>query len=188
MEKPRPLFLVILGVAVLVLIYLLVIKGGGDNSDPPPEPATQTQTQTQPSTPDVPTTTTPPDTSTTKKDPEPDSSSSEPSPLSLPPSVASAMLKGKVVVVLFWSPKGPVDRRAKKSVDRLRKSQPKSKVAVFYASPDEIADYSFIAGDLSQTPAIVVVDRAYKTKVVEGFIDYTSILQMVREARKVPPA
>lgn len=172
MEKPRPVYLIILGVALAALVYLLVIRGNGGEEKPAPKPVAPSQTQTQ---------------KQSSATPKPDTSS-EPSPVRLPPTVASAMLKRRVVVVLFWSKRGSVDRQVKQSVDRIRKNEPKSKIAVFYSSPSRIADYSFIAGDVSQTPAIVVVDRSYKTKLLEGYIDYSSILQHIREAERVPPA
>lgn len=178
MEKPRPVFFIVLGIAVAALVYLLVIRGNGDEEKPTPTPTTPSQAQA------------PSQTQTQKQStstPKPDTSS-EPSPVRLPPTVASAMLKRRVVVVLFWSKRGSVDRQVKQSVDRIRKNEPKSKIAVFYSSPSRIADYSFIAGDVSQTPAIVVVDRSYKTKLLEGYIDYSSILQHIREAERVPPA
>lgn len=107
---------------------------------------------------------------------------SGPTPVSVPPPVARAMVQHKVVLVLFWSRGGPEDNVAKRVVDRVRSGLPANKVAVFEDSPRNVAKYSLIAGDVSRSPSIVVVDRALRSKVVSGFADYTTIVHLVRQA------
>ncbi len=186
MEKPKPVYLVILGVAVIVLVYMTLIKGGGDNGESSQQTTTQTETQ-------APTQTTPPDTSTTTEPkptptPSPDSSPDSSAQISIPKDVATAMLDRKVVVVLLWSPRGAASRKVKKSIDRLKKSQSKSSVAVFIDSSKLASDFSFIAGDVRQSPAVLIVDRNFNVKTFQGYVDYTSILQAVREARRTKPS
>lgn len=182
MEKPKPVYLVVLGVAVIVLVYMTLIKGGGDSGESSQQTTTQTETQ-------APTQTAPPDTSTTTEPtPSPDSSPDSSAKINIPKDVATAMLDRKVVVVLLWSPRGATDRKVKKSIDRLKKSQPKSAVAVFTDSSKQVSDYSFIAGDVRQSPAVLIVDRNFNVKAFQGYVDYTSILQAVREARRTKPS
>lgn len=111
-----------------------------------------------------------------------------PTPVSVPPPVARAMLQHKVVLVLFWSRGGPEDRVAKQVVDQVRGSMPSSKVAVFEDLHKNVAKYSLIAGDVSRSPSIVVVDRGLRSKVVSGYVDYGSIVHLIREAQGVRPS
>ena len=186
MEKPKPVYLVLLGIAVVVLVYMTVIKGGGDSGESSQQTTTQTETQ-------APTKTAPPDTPTKTKPtpsptPAPDSSPDSSTQISIPKDVATAMLDRKVVVVLLWSPRGATDRKVKKSIDRLKKSVPKSSVSVFTDSSKRVSDYSFIASDVRQSPAVLIVDRNFNVKAFQGYVDYTSILQAVREARRTKPS
>lgn len=111
-----------------------------------------------------------------------------PTPVSVPPAVARAMVQHKVVVVLFWSRGGPEDRVAKGVVDRVRASMPSGKVAVFEDLHKNIARYSLIAGEVSRSPSIVVVDRGLRARVTSGYVDYGSVVHMIREARGVRPS
>lgn len=197
MSTPRPAFLVLLGAAVLAIAIFTVTRSSGDNNNASqPESSSskgvdksKSGSTGSPAQKSEPSTKTPaPKTSSSTKVQVPKSTDqSGATPLSVPPSVAGALVKHKVVVVLFWSRKDSEDRKVKSAVDRLRGNVSKSKVAIFTDSPKRVASYSLVANGVSQSPALVVIDRARKARIVQGYVDYASILQMVREARRVKP-
>lgn len=195
MSLSRPVAIALIGAAAAVALFAYTRSiGNSDRGIPPPEPPTKSGAHAKPgkATASSPKTSSRSRTAGTKRSKATTKSStgttpSGPTPLSVPPRVAGALLKNKVVVVLFWSRRDPEDRRVKKAVDRLRDGPLKAKVAVFEDSPSRVANYSLVANGVSRTPALVVVDRARKAKVTEGYVDYTSIVQMIRTAVRARP-
>lgn len=102
----------------------------------------------------------------------------------LPLKVARAFAK-KQVVVLYFGGKGADDALTADSVRSLKASAGHG-VAVFIDKLSNLADYRRVVEglDVSQAPSIVIVDRAKKAQVLEGFIDAGSLRQDVADVAR----
>lgn len=128
----------------------------------------------------------------------------------LPPrqvTVEKELKQGKVVVLLFWSPKGADDvavhaelrlllaahRQIRANdhlplVRRLVKAvglELDKKIAVHYASASQVASFGSFTRTVQvyQTPTIVIVNKRGKTRTLTGLTDAYSIEQTIDEAR-----
>ncbi len=104
--------------------------------------------------------------------------------MGLPLKVAQALAK-KQVVVLYFGGAGADDSLTADSVRTLKASAGHG-VAVFMDKLSNLADYRRVVEGLnvSQAPSIVIVDRAKKAKVLEGFIDAGSLRQAVADVTR----
>jgi hypothetical protein len=102
----------------------------------------------------------------------------------LPLKVARAFAK-KQVVVLYFGGAGTDDALTADSVRSLKASAGHG-VAVFMDKLSNLADYRRVVEGLnvSQAPSIVIVDRAKKAQVLEGFIDAGSLRQDVADVTR----
>jgi hypothetical protein len=102
--------------------------------------------------------------------------------LTLPAPVERALDADKVVVLLFWNPRGSEDRAVKGSVDGL--SRRNGKVAVFSDTLGNVSRYTRVTANepVTQTPTVVVVDRGQNGRVATGYVDGASIEQLVVDA------
>ena len=102
----------------------------------------------------------------------------------LPVTVAAALARHKVVVLYFGGP-GADDALTAKSVKQLKASAGRG-VAVFMDKLSNLADYRRVVEglDVSQAPSIVIVDRAKKARLFEGFIDAGSLRQDVADVTR----
>jgi hypothetical protein len=102
----------------------------------------------------------------------------------LPAPVKRALDARKIVVLLFWNPAGTDDRSVKKALSGL--SRRGGKVAVFSDRLKRVTRYTQItaATNLSQTPTLVVVNRRGQARVTTGYLDRTSIEQLVVDAQR----
>ena len=102
----------------------------------------------------------------------------------LPVKVAQAFAK-KQVVVLYFGATGADDTLTADSVRTLKASAGHG-VAVFMDKLSNLADYRRVVEglDVSQAPSIVIVDRAKKAQVLEGFIDTGSLRQDVADVAR----
>ena len=100
----------------------------------------------------------------------------------VPPSVARALAK-KRVVVLFFRQSGSADDRAVASAVNGLKGR--KGVSVFSDNIARLARYRAAVGQLgiSQAPAVVIVGSDGKAKVVEGFVDGGTLTQQVVDAK-----
>jgi hypothetical protein len=100
----------------------------------------------------------------------------------LPIRVLRALGERKVVVLLFWSPKGAEDRVVRKALSRVDRH--KGKVLAHAAHVKRIAAYGQITrgADVEQSPTVVVVDRNRKVETLVGYVDRRSIDQAVTDA------
>lgn len=193
MKLQRPVIFAIVGLIAVVALFVYTRSMGNNEGEPAgqskntPSNTTTTPPQTTESTPSTTTTVpqpgevTPP---TTTPSPDSGQPQDEPTPLSVPPEVADAMLQHKVVVVLFWDPAGADDIKVKEALDELRQAVSASSVAIFEEDATNIARYSLIAKGVDRSPAVVVVDPTLKTRLVQGYVDSTSLEQMVNEAMR----
>jgi len=102
----------------------------------------------------------------------------------LPVKVAQAFAK-KQVVVLYFGGAGTDDVLTADSVRSLKATAGPG-VAVFMDKLSNLADYRRVVEGLnvSQAPSIVIVDRAKKAEVLEGFIDAGSLRQDVADVAR----
>lgn len=175
-ELPRPAIIAALGLLLLALTFVITKAGdtGGTSA-----PATDTGNPADTSTAAAPTDTT---TTTTPKPVTP----AQPKVVAsagLPRAVAQAMDSNKVVVLFFYEPAG-ADDQATRAAIRTARSEGGGRVRVFQDVVAHISDYRRVVGSLgiSQTPAMVIVDRKRTARILEGYLDSGTIRQSVRDA------
>jgi hypothetical protein len=88
----------------------------------------------------------------------------------------------KVVVMLFWSPKGSDDiatRRVIRGLDRRN-----GKVAVHVAPIGRVGQYDSITRGVRiiQSPTTIVIDRKHRTRVITGLTESQELGQAVGDA------
>jgi hypothetical protein len=165
---------------VLLLALTFVITKAGDSGTTASLPAdtgsADTTTATSPSD------TTPTDTATTATETTP----AQPKVVAsagLPRAVAQAIDANKVVVLFFYEPAGADDQATRAAV-RTARSEGGGRVRVFQDVVAHISDYRRVVGSLgiSQTPAMVIVDRKRTARILEGYLDSGTIRQSLRDA------
>jgi hypothetical protein len=99
-----------------------------------------------------------------------------------PRRAARAVKSGKKVVIFFRNPSGLDDRAVAGSVRAVERS---SNAVVLTDHVDAVERYGRLVEDLgvSQTPSVVLIDRAGHARLIEGFIDPQSLTQAVADAR-----
>jgi hypothetical protein len=99
-----------------------------------------------------------------------------------PRKAARAVRAGRKVVIFFRNPKGLDDRIVARSVRVLER---RSNAVVLTDHVDAVERYGKLVEDLgvSQTPSLVVIDSAGDARLIEGFIDSSSLIQVVSDAR-----
>lgn len=102
--------------------------------------------------------------------------------LGLPGAVARAIGSHKTVVVLFYHRGTADDDATAQSVRSVRSSR----VAVFTASPRQFGNYKQLVGGLalSSLPATVIVGRDRAARVIEGFVDPSTMAQEVADSSR----
>jgi hypothetical protein len=105
----------------------------------------------------------------------------------LPRDVARALNSQKVVVLFFYEPAASDDQATKTAVKAVRSAaRPTARGAVtlFQDRVRRISDYRRLVGSLgiSQSPAMVVIDRGRKAQLLQGYLDAGTIKQTVRDA------
>ena len=99
-----------------------------------------------------------------------------------PRKAARAVRAGRKVVIFFRNPKGLDDRVVARSVRVLER---RSNAVVLTDNVDAVERYGKLVEDLgvSQTPSLVLIDSAGDARLIEGFIDSNSLIQVVSDAR-----
>jgi hypothetical protein len=99
-----------------------------------------------------------------------------------PQRAARAIKAGKKVVLLFHNPDGLDDRAMRRVVNEL---DGRTQAAVFIDHVDAVDRYGKLVEDLgvSQTPAVVLIDRAGEARLIEGYADTETLAQAVADAR-----
>jgi pyruvate/2-oxoglutarate dehydrogenase complex dihydrolipoamide acyltransferase (E2) component len=178
---PRPVLIAIVGVVAVAALLMISRRGNEQSGTTAPAPAPSAQTK-------------PPASTSAGKPAAPSAERAPAEPVAgspvahnarrrtLPPRVKHALDAHKVVVILFWSPRGTDDRSVKRAVDSL--SRRGGDVAVFSDRPRNLARYTKItsAADVTQTPTLVVVDRHGKAREATGYLDSATIEQYVVDA------
>ena len=99
-----------------------------------------------------------------------------------PQRAARAVADRKKVVILFQNPDG-LDDRAMRSV--MRKLDARTRAVVLTDDVDSVDLYGSMVEDLrvSQTPAVVLIDRRGEARLIEGYVDTDTLAQAVADAR-----
>ena len=180
-ELPRPAIIALLGVATLAVTFL-VTKPGDNSADvaaPAPAPATASSTGAN-------STTSSATTATPAKPAKPKQPAVVPG-AGMPRDVARALNAHKIVVLFFYEPAASDDQATRAAVRAVRQAaRPGTGVVVslFQDTVAHISDYRRVVGSLgiSQSPAMVVIDRDRKAELLQGYLDSGTIRQTVRDA------
>lgn len=99
-----------------------------------------------------------------------------------PGRAARAVADGKKVVILFHHPDGLDDREMRKV---MRQLDARTRALVLIDHVDAVDRYGKMVEDLgiSQTPAVVLIDRAGTARLIEGYVDTDTLAQAVADAR-----
>ena len=94
-----------------------------------------------------------------------------------------AVAQGRQVVIFFRNPRGLDDQAvdvAVRTVDRETKN-----VVVLTDHVGNVDEYGSMVEDLgvNQTPAVVVIDSRGSARLIEGYVDPESLVQVVADAR-----
>jgi hypothetical protein len=99
-----------------------------------------------------------------------------------PGRAARAVAAGKKVVILFHNPDAADDRLMRKVVRQL---DARTEALVLVDHVDAVDRYGKMVEDLgvSQTPAVVLIDRTGQARLIEGYVDADTLAQAVADAR-----
>jgi hypothetical protein len=167
-----------LGVVVLAVTFL-VTKAGDNTSVSTSAPATATTTSGTTATNTSTTATT---TTTTTAKPAKPKQPTVAAGQGLPSDVARALNSDRVVVLFFYEPAASDDQATRAAVRAVRSVG--GRVSLFQDTVSHISDYRRVVGTLgiSQTPAMVVIDRDRHAELFQGYLDSGTIRQTVRDA------
>ena len=173
-ELPRPAIIAALGALILAVTFVVTHKsetGTPAASSSPGTTSTPTSTGSTTSTSTTPTT----------KPPKPKEPAIQPGQ-GLPADVAKALDRRQVVVLFFYEPAGADDQATRAAVRAVRSAG--GRVRLFSDTVAHISNYRRAVGGLgiSQTPAMVVIDKHRNARLFEGFLDAGTIRQSVRDA------
>jgi hypothetical protein len=98
--------------------------------------------------------------------------------------VARALNEHKVVVLFFYEPAASDDQAMRTAIRAVHNAAPASRVRLFQDTVSGISDYRRVVGSLgiSQSPAMVVIDRHRDAKLFQGYLDSGTVEQTVRDA------
>ena len=176
-ELPRPAIIAAIGALILAVTF--VVTSGKEAGTSTPAPSTSSASSTT-STSSTSTTTTGTGTTTTKPS-VPTQPKLTPGQ-GLPGDVAAALNANKVVVLFFYEPAAADDQATRAAVRAVRSAG--GEVRLFSDIVAHISNYSRVVGSLgiSQSPAMVVIDRHRNARLFEGYLDAGTIRQSVRDA------
>ena len=100
----------------------------------------------------------------------------------MPLPVARALRARRTVLLYFRGSPSADDRATARAVAGLRRQHG---VAVFADRIGRLGRYRAVVGELgiAQAPAVVIVGRGRSARVVEGYVDPTTLAQDVADAR-----
>jgi hypothetical protein len=177
-ELPRPAIIAALGVLVLAATFFITKAGDNAGSVSAPSSSGTAATTTTPANTDTTTTTT----AQPAKPKQPEVTPGA----GLPSDVARALNSNKVVVLFFYEPAAADDQATRAAVRAVRSAGGNGgQVRLFQDIVARISDYRRLVGSLgiSQSPALVVIDRDRKAELLQGYLDSGTIEQTVRDAR-----
>jgi hypothetical protein len=181
-DLPRPALIAALGVFVLLATFLVTKAGDsvGTAAAPAPAPAKtaaapkKTTTATAHAKPAKP------------AKPDKPAQPAVAAGAGLPRDVAHALNSEKVVVLFFYEPAAADDQATRTAVKAVQSAAPaaaRGRVRLFQDKVARISHYRRVVGSLgiSQSPAMVVIDRSRKAQLLQGYLDAGTIRQTVRD-------
>jgi len=167
---PRPVLLAVVGVVLAGSLFVFS-RRGAETTPSVPAPSQTAQPSNPSATPQ-------------SKSAPPAADKGEQGGRGLPSPVARALNAKKTVVILFWNRGGVDDRSVKNSVDRLPRRG--GKTAVFTDKVANLSSYTRItaAASVTQTPSLVIVSPKGQAEVLNGYYDFQTIRQYVRNAAR----
>jgi len=99
-----------------------------------------------------------------------------------PAKVMRALARRRTLVLFFYQRGSADDAATARAVSSVRG---RAGVAVFSAPISRLADYRGVIGGagVSQAPALVIVDRKRRARLLEGFVDKETLAQEVADSR-----
>lgn len=99
--------------------------------------------------------------------------------------VEAELAKGKIVLILFWNPKGADDQVVHKAVDQLQHNG-RLGIAVHQASASEVASFGTVTKGVQVygTPTLLVIDKQGKALTLTGLQEAFTIEQAIQEAKR----
>jgi len=176
-DLPRPAIIAAVGVLVLAITFLVTKPGDNSGSVATPTTAATSTAAT--------TATTSTGTTTTAAKPVTPKKPAVVAGPGLPHDVARALNSNKVVVLFFYEPAASDDQATRAAVRAVRSAGGGAgRVALFQDVVARISDYRRVVGSLgiSQSPAMVVIDRNRNAQLLQGYLDSGTIKQTVRDA------
>jgi hypothetical protein len=173
-ELPRPAIIAALGALILAVTF--VVTKAGDSASTVSAPSSNAPASTDTGTKTTPTATTA--APAKPKEPALEAGSGLPAP------VASALNQHKVVVLFFYEPAASDDQATRAAIRAVRAVAGASRVRLFQDTVGRISNYRRVVGSLgiSQSPAMVVIDRNRKAELFQGYLDSGTIKQTIRDA------
>ena len=186
---PRPALIAAFGALILAVTFAVTKAGDTDGgaaiSSPGSSGVPATQTATTPTDTSTSTSTTSTSTSTTTQPTKSTGPQVTPGQ-GLPPDVARALNRGNIVVLFFYEPAAADDQATRSAVQAVRRGAGPAagRVSLFQDVVARISSYRRVVGSLgiSQSPALVVIDRDRKAELLQGYLDSGTIEQTVRDA------
>jgi hypothetical protein len=184
-DLPRPAIIAALGVIVLAITFLVTKAGDDVGSVAVPTPSVKTTSGTTATTATGTDTTTSSTGTGTTTAPTPAKPKQPPvvAGPGMPSDVARALNAHRVVVLFFYEPAASDDQATRAAINAVRASG-RGRVRLFQDVVARISDYRRVVGSLgiSQSPAMVVIDRNRKAELLQGYLDSGTIRQTVRDA------
>ena len=177
-DLPRPALVAALGILVLAVTFLVTKAGDDAGGVSVSTPGVTTTATTGTDT--TATTATGTDTTTTPAKPKQPTLAAGPG---LPSDVARALNANKIVVLFFYEPAASDDQATRAAIRAVRGAG--GGVALIQDTVARISSYRRVIGTLgiSQSPAMVVIDRNRNAELLQGYLDSGTIRQTVRDAR-----
>jgi hypothetical protein len=99
--------------------------------------------------------------------------------------VEAELAKGKIVLILFWNPKGADDQVVHKAVDQLQHNG-RLGIAVHQASASEVASFGTVTKGVQVygTPTLLVINKQGKALTLTGLQEAFTIEQAIQEAKR----
>jgi hypothetical protein len=194
MPVSRPIVIALAGAVLALVVFFAssVMRGGQETSSAPPSepakssapkaakpPVLKSQGQAAKPEPAKPVRSSPAEPRAPKAAKP---KAAKPAAAAMPERVERAVKSGRTVVLFFYQRGGADDSATADAVAGLRG---RPGVAVFSTPVSTLADFRAVTGNLglSQAPALVIVGKKGKARVVEGFIDPGTLAQEVADAR-----
>jgi hypothetical protein len=181
-ELPRPAIIAALGALILAATFALTNKSETGTQTPAASSSPSTDTSASTTT-DTSTTST---TDTTEKPAKKPEQPPVQAGQGVPTRVARALDQGKIVVLFFYEPAAADDQATKAAVRAVQSVEgtARGRVRLFSDVVARISNYRRVVGGLgiSQSPAMVVIDKQRHAQLFEGYLDAGTIRQSVADA------